>query len=75
MKPTDDSTVSDKTAVWFRVSAARTVKRASVSIDGTVVGSFNYPGNKTDITDVRPVDLRNLTGKIHTITILAIDKE
>lgn len=71
--PETDQKISAKPSIMYSVKSDALLKSLNITVDGTLVFSKSYVGNKTEDLSASDIDLSNFTNGSHTITVQAVD--
>jgi len=71
--PETDQKISAKPSIMYSVKSDALLKSLNITVDGTLVFSKSYVGNKTEDLATSDIDLSNFSNGAHTITVQAVD--
>lgn len=73
VKPLNDASVSAKTSIWFDISSPKSIKSVNILVDQVQAWSFDYPAWRTNISDIKSINIKNIKDWKHTLQLIAID--
>jgi membrane peptidoglycan carboxypeptidase len=75
VKPLEWASVSPQTSLRFDIQSPKTIKTVNVLVDQILVHSFPYWDSRNNISDIKPIEIRNIKDGKHTIQLIAVDKD
>lgn len=75
VKPLTDAKISPKWSIRFDINSPKDIKTVNVLVDQSLVGSFNYPSWRKVISDIKPIDIKDIKDGKHTLQLIAIDNK